>query len=196
MALAHPVGELTETFGVTSVLGQPSDVERLIASAMKAALHKRGVEVDAVVHGLFDERHAFLAGEKTVGDIWMVLPYENEIVTVDLSRDDLFALVDDFSSGAEFRNVMGLCTVGTMDGKRFTLTDLRAADGSPLPTKTTYRVAMNSYDSQSAGQRFSTIARLVAHPANHRVLYPIQVRDALIDFFVSRQTVSKSSLLL
>jgi 2',3'-cyclic-nucleotide 2'-phosphodiesterase/3'-nucleotidase len=196
MALAHPVGELTETFGVNSVLGEPSDIERLIASGMKAALHKRGVEVDAVVHGLFDERHAFTAGVKTVGDIWTVLPYENEIATVDLSRDELFALVADFSSGAEFRNVMGLRAIGTMEGKRFTLTDLHAADGSPLTSKASYRVAMNSYDSQSAGQRFSTVARLVARPANHRVLYPIHVRDALIDFFVSRQTVSKSSLLL
>ncbi len=123
-------------------------------------------------------------------------PYENEIVTVELSRDDLLALARDFVSGHDFRNLMGVRVVGFKAGNAFQIGDLRAADGSPLPLKPTYRLALNSYDSQSGGQRFLTVAKLVANASNHRVLHPIQIRDALIDFFMTRQKISKASLLV
>jgi hypothetical protein len=91
---------------------------------------------------------------------------------------------------------MGLRVAGVATGKTFRVDVLLAADGSPLPAKPTYRVALNSYDSQSAGQRFLTVGRLVAQPSNRRVLHAIQTRDALIDFFVARQKVSSASLLV
>ncbi len=75
------------------------------------------------------------------------------------------------------------------------ITEIRAADGSPLPDKPRYRVALNSYDSQSGGQRHLEVARLVAQPANRRVLHAIEIRDALIDFFVTQRTIGKTSLL-
>jgi hypothetical protein len=40
------------------------------------------------------------------------------------------------------------------------------------------------------------VGRLVAQSSNHRVLYPFQIRDALIDFFVTNQKVSRASLLV
>jgi 2',3'-cyclic-nucleotide 2'-phosphodiesterase/3'-nucleotidase len=193
--LAQKIGELTEPFSVVSTPGRPSDVERLIASGMVAALRKKGVEVDAVAHGLFDDRHPLLAGIKTVAEAWSVLPYENEIVTVDLGRDDFLALARDFLAGRDFRNLMGVRVMGNKVGTAFQVEDLQAADGSPLPGKHTYRIALNSYDSQSGGQRFLTVAKLVADPSNHRILHPIQIRDALIDFFLTRQKVGKSALL-
>ncbi len=194
--LAQPIGELTETFTVTSSFGQPSDVERLIASGLIAALHQKGVEVDAVMHGLFDREHALAPGAKTVADAWTILPYENQIVTVDLAYADLLALAQELGASLEPRNLMGLRLAGAVTGKTFRVDALRAADGSALPLKPAYRVALNSYDSQSAGQRFPTLGRLVATPSNRRVLHPIQTRDALIDFFVSRQKVSRASLLV
>ena len=70
---------------------QASDVERLIASAMRAALREKGVEVDAVVHGLFEGQHRWRRAPKTVADAWTLLPYENQIVTLELAHDDLLA---------------------------------------------------------------------------------------------------------
>jgi hypothetical protein len=87
-------------------------------------------------------------------------------------------------------------TVGFMSGTTFKITDLCSANGSPLPAKATYCVALNSHDSQSAGQRFPTVARIVARSSSRRVLHSIQIRDALIDFFVTKQKVGKSSLLV
>ncbi len=196
LILARDIGELTEPFSLASSFGQPSDIERLIGSAMKDALQQRGCEIDAVVHGLFDDKQPFPAGTKTVADAWRILPYENQIVTVELSRDDLITLVRDFNSGREFRNVMGIRPVLSNNATQTTVDDLRAMDGSPLPSKPSYRVALNSFDSQSGGQRFPVVAKLVANPSNHRVLHPIFIRDALIEFFVTRQKVGRNSLLV
>ena len=195
--LAHEIGELTEPFGVTSSRGQPCDVERLIGSSIRAALSKRGVEIDAVVHGLFDDKHPLVPGIKTVADAWTLLPYENEIVTVELNREEFLALASDFGTGRDFRNVMGVVVVGTSQTSgTFVASDFRDANGSPLPSKSTYRIALNSYDSQSGGQRYTTVAKLVAQPASHRILHPIQIREALIDFFLTRQKISRASLLV
>ena len=195
--LSQKIGELTEPFSVSSTFGQPSDVERLIGSAMKAALRKQGLEIDAVVHGLFDDKHPLAIGTKTVTDAWAMLPYENQIVTLELSRADFLALAQDCGSAPhDFRNVMGVRVVGALERARFQVEDLRSADGSPLPTKPVYRVALNSYDAQSAGQRFPIVAKLAAQSSSHRILHPIQTRDALIDFFVARQKMSRDSLLV
>jgi 2',3'-cyclic-nucleotide 2'-phosphodiesterase (5'-nucleotidase family) len=194
--LAREIGELTEPFDVASAFGRPSDVERLIGSAMIAALRKKGVEIDAVVHGLFDDKHPLGPGMKTVADAWAVLPYENEIVTLELARDDFLALARDFGSGRESRNLMGVRVIGSRNGNAFQVEDLRAADGSPLPVKPAYRIALNSYDSQSGGQRFPTVAKLVARASSRRILHPIEIRDALIDFFLARQKVGRASLLV
>jgi len=91
---------------------------------------------------------------------------------------------------------MGLRVTGSGAGRTFQVDGLCAADGSPLPDKPAYRLALNSYDSQSAGQRFPVLARLVAQPSNRRVLHSLGTRDALIDFFVSRQRIGRSSLLV
>ena len=196
LVLARNIGELTEPFDVASTFGRPSDVERLIGSAMIAALRKKGMEIDAVVHGLFDDKHPLAPGTKTVADAWTLLPYENEIVTIELAHDDLLVLARDFASGRDARNLMGVRVIGSKVGNAFQVEDLRSADGSPLPLKPAYRIALNSYDSQSGGQRFPTVAKLVARTSSRRILHPIQIRDALIDFFLARQKVGKASLLV
>jgi 2',3'-cyclic-nucleotide 2'-phosphodiesterase (5'-nucleotidase family) len=198
LVLAQKIGELTEPFDVATTFGQPSDVERLIASSIIASLRKKGVEVDAVVHGLFDEKDPLAPGVKTIADAWTVLPYENQIVTIELAHDDFLALARDFATGTgrETRNIMGIRVAGTKIGGAFQVDDLRTSDGSPLPAKPPYRIALNSYDSQSAGERFLTVGKLVAQPSSKRILHPIDIRDALIDFFVTQQKVSHGSLLV
>jgi 2',3'-cyclic-nucleotide 2'-phosphodiesterase (5'-nucleotidase family) len=192
--LAQPMGELLEPFGANSVFGAPSDVERLIGSAMRAALLKQGVAVDLVVHGLFEGCTALAAGPKTIADAWTLLPYENQIVTLELTRSDLLAFVRDLAGKRDVRNALGLRPVLGANGG--TVTDLRAGDGSPLPDQARYRVALNSYDAQSGGQRLLQVARLASAPANRRTLYDIEIRAGLIDFFVTRGKVSRSSLLV
>ena len=194
--LAREIGELTEPFGLASAFGQPSDVERLIGSAIMASLRKQGCEVDAVVHGLIDDKHPLLPGTKTVADAWAVLPYEDEIVTIEIDHHDLLLLAHDIGFSHDYRNLMGMRVISSVNAGRFWVDDVRAADGSPLPAKPTYRIALNAHDSQSGGNVFTTVAKLVTRPSSRRVLHPVLTRDALIDFFVTRQKVSKTSLLV
>lgn len=76
------------------------------------------------------------------------------------------------------------------------MTEVRSGDGSPLPDKPRYRVALNSYDAQSGGQRLLVVARLAADPQNRRMLHDVEIRGALIDFFAARQNVGRASLLV
>ena len=163
---------------------------------MRAALLRRGVEVDVIVHGLFDTRDPLAAGPRTIADAWTVLPYENQIVTLDLTRDDLLALVRDLAGTRDIRNAMGIRPVIEGTARDPQVVDLRAADGSSLPDKPRYRVALNSYDAQSGGQRLLQVARLAAAPENRRVLHDIEIRAALVDFFATRQRVGRASLLV
>jgi 2',3'-cyclic-nucleotide 2'-phosphodiesterase/3'-nucleotidase len=178
------------------VLATPSDTERLIGSAIRAALLRRGVEVDVVAHGLFDTRAPLAPGAKTVADAWTLLPFENQIVTLELTRDDLLAFVRDLASVRDVRNAMGIRPVLDPAAKYPIVTDLRATDGSPLPDKPRFRVALNSYDAQSGGQRLLKVARLASAPENRRVLHDVEIRAALIDFFAARQRVDRASLII
>ncbi len=194
--LAREVGELTEPFSVASTFGQPSDEERLIGSAIVAALRKQSINVDVVVHGLFDSKHPLPAGRKIVADLWTILPYENQIVTLEISHAELFALAQELSGPRDFRQLMGLRVVTMGTGEQLRVTELLAVDGSPLPVKTVYLIALNSYDSQSAGRRFPLLGQWSARASSNRTLHPIQIRDALLDFFVTRQKVGRDSLLV
>src|SRR6266699_5889886 len=88
-ALSSPVGELAETLRGRSRPGMPSDVERLIGAAISEALAERNVQVDGVMHGAFDDSAGLIAAPKTLNDIWNLIPYENYIVTAQLSPEEI-----------------------------------------------------------------------------------------------------------
>ena len=194
--LARKIGELTEPFRASTVFGQPGEQERLIASAMLAALRQKGGDADVVLHGLFDDTHDLAAGPVTVGDAWRVLLYENQIVTVDISGADLLAVAQEVATAKDLRQLMGLQVAATREGAAWKVTGLKTAAGAPLSDAKLYRVALNSYDSQSGGGRLPLLAQLVAAPSSHRVLHPVETRDALIDFFTTRGKVGRGLLLV
>jgi 2',3'-cyclic-nucleotide 2'-phosphodiesterase (5'-nucleotidase family) len=191
--MAQPMGTLTEPFGAATAFGSPCDLERLIASAMRAALRTRGVEVDVVMHGLFEGAAPWPAGPKTIADAWALLPYENNIVTLELTRDGLLAFVRDLAGPRDVRNAMGVRAM--IDPATGQVREVRAADGSPLPDRARYRVALNSYDAQSGGQRLLTVGRLAADPDNRRLWHDVEIRAALVEFFAARRQVNRASLL-
>src|SRR6266699_2523708 len=106
-ALSSPVGELAETLRSRSRPGVPSDVERLIGAAIREALLERNAPVDGVMHGALDDKATFAAGPKTLNDIWNLLPYENYIVTGQLSAEEIKALMEEVFASHEKRNLRG-----------------------------------------------------------------------------------------
>ena len=193
--LARPIGVLTEPFHASTLFGRPGEQERLIASAILAALRKQGANADVVIHGLFEKR-VLEPGAKTVADMWRLLPYENQVVSFDVSGADLPVLAQEIAGAHDLRQIMGLRVMAVPAGKEWRVTDLRQADGTPLSPQKSYRIAVNSHDSQSAGGRLPVLAGLVAAPNARRVLHPVETRDAAIDFFTTRGKVAAADLLV
>lgn len=190
-ALSEPIGELGDTLRVRGRPGQPSDLEKLIGTAIIESLYQRGVAVDAAFHGVFDEEHNFLAGPKTVQDIWNILPYENYVVTAELTRDEIIGVMEEVFQSRDSRSLMGFAieTEGTGVDRR--ISRIASEDGAPLERGRKYVIACNSYDSRSGGHRFMKLKNLFESPGTNSVFHSLQTRDALIDYFRRHKVVRK-----
>jgi 2',3'-cyclic-nucleotide 2'-phosphodiesterase/3'-nucleotidase len=190
-ALAEPIGELAETLYSRGRAGHPSDIEKLIGAAIMEALLERNSPLEGVMHGVFDENVSLVAGPKTVNDIWNVLPYENYIVTAELSPDEIKAVMEEVYSSHERRSLLGLEVKleGPASDRKITLMTL--ADGRPLERGKKYVIAFNSFDARSAGHHFMKLRALLETPATKCTLHEVQTRDALIDYFRRHKIVHK-----
>ncbi|HEY2800496.1 MAG TPA: bifunctional UDP-sugar hydrolase/5'-nucleotidase [Chthoniobacterales bacterium] len=187
--LAQPIGELTENLGIKASPGNPSGVELLIAAAITEALAERGLTIDGVFHGLFDDKHIFKRGTKTIADIWEILPFENDLITGELLPDELKIVMNEMLERREARSLSGFSiqVEGRGSGRR--LANLRLADGRPIDPGKRYRIAFNTFDASSGGHRFMKLRALLNRPEAHRAFHPVQTRDALIDYFRHHKVV-------
>jgi 2',3'-cyclic-nucleotide 2'-phosphodiesterase/3'-nucleotidase len=190
-ALAQPIGQLAKTLHARGRPGAPSDVERLIGAAIMEALQDREVIVDAVFHGVFDDGNAFVAGPKTVNEVWNLIPYENYLVTAELTPDEIKTIMEEAYASREERNLMGFNV--TTQGREFErrITSMTLANGRPLDRARKYSVAFNTFDSRSGGHRFMKLRALLERPEANCRLHPLQTRDALIDYFRRHKLVDK-----
>jgi 2',3'-cyclic-nucleotide 2'-phosphodiesterase/3'-nucleotidase len=182
-ALAQPIGTLAETLRVRSRPGEPSEVEELIGAAIMEELLERNVAVDGAMHGVFDERNNLAGGPKTVEDAWDLIPFENYIVTAQLTAEEVKANMEEVYESREPRNLLGfeIKTEGIGFDRR--ITAMRLADGRSLERNRRYPIAFNSFDSRSAGHRFMKLRALLETPATNCTLHPVLTRDAIINYF-------------
>ncbi len=190
-ALSSPLGELAETLRGRSRPGIPSDVERLIGAAISEALVERNVRVEGVMHGAFDDRAALVAGPKTLNDIWNLVPYENYIVTAQLSPKQIKAVMEEVFASYEKRNLLGFEVKTQGRGNDCRIVSMTLADGQPLERNKKYDIAFNSFDSRSGGHHFMKLRALLETPEANYVLHPVQTRDALIDYFQRHKIVHR-----
>src|SRR5437667_1015129 len=190
-ALAQPIGELAQTLHARGRPGQPSNIERLIGAAIMEALLERNIAVDGVTHGVFDDNASLLAGPKTVNNIWDVIPYENYIVTAELSSDEIKAVMEEVYASHERRNLLGFQVKLEGRGADCRIVSMTLQDGRPLDRDRKYVIALNSFDSRSAGHHFMRLRALLETPAAKCVMHPVQTRDALIDYFRRHKIVHK-----
>lgn len=187
--LNEPVGELAKTLSTRSIHGQPSEVDALIATAIHEALAEHGQTVDGVFHGLFD-RHAFRKGPKTIGDIWTILPYENFLVTCELTPIELKVVMEEVWQSRETRTLSGFSFSVSGQGRTRRLTNLRRPDSAPLDPARRYRIALNTFDASSAGHRFMKLRQILARPGARLTFHSVQTRDALIAYFRRHKIVA------
>jgi len=188
-ALAQPIGKLAETLRGRSRPGMPSAVERLIGAAIMEALRERSVPVAGVMHGTFDDKADLVAGPKTVNDIWNLLPYENYIVTAELTPEETKTVMEEVFTSHEKRNLLGFEVKTEGRGYDCRIVSMTLADGRPLDRSEKYVIAFNSFDSRSGGHHFMKLRALLETPSANSTLHPIQTRDALIDYFQRHKIV-------
>jgi len=188
-ALSSPVGELTKTLKGRSRPGLPSDVERLIGAAIGEALAERNVPVNGVMHGAFDDRGDLVAGPKTVNDIWDLIPYENYIVTAQLSSEEIKFVMEEVFTSHEKRNLLGFEVKTQGRGNECRIVSMTLADGRSLDRNKKYVIAFNSFDSRSGGHHFMKLRALLEKPAANYILHPVQTRDALVEYFQRHKIV-------
>jgi 2',3'-cyclic-nucleotide 2'-phosphodiesterase (5'-nucleotidase family) len=190
--LSEPIGELAEKFRVRGAPGQPSDVEMLIGSAVLEALWHRGAVVDGVFHGLFEGTRDLAAGRKTIADIWNVLPYENYLVTAELTHEQLQTVMEEMYATHEPRSLIGFDIRTTGTGPDRKVNFLGLTNGTVRPRDEKYVIAFNTFDSRSAGHRFMKLRAILETQEAHCVFHDVQTRDALIDYFRRHKVVRKS----
>lgn len=154
--------------------GRNSAVSKLFCEAFAAALAKAGAPVDGVFHGTFS-KDDIPAGDLTVADCWKLLPYENGLITAELTAEELVAIVGEDKGGR---------TLWPFELKQ---DEAGAATsffykGQPVDPAKRYRIGFNTYDAQSGGRSLPLLHEIVNRPASKRTETKVAARDALIDF--------------
>jgi 2',3'-cyclic-nucleotide 2'-phosphodiesterase (5'-nucleotidase family) len=194
-ALAQSIGELTHTLHARGRRGHPSEIENLIGAAITETLAERGIMVDAVMHGVFDENAKLAAGLTTVNDIWNIIPYENLIVTATLSPDEIRSVMEEVYASHEPRSLLGIMVRVGDRGPDRRIISMTFADGRPLERDKRYILAVNSFDARSGGHHFMKLRALLDRPEANCVLHPVQTRDAVIDYFRRHKVVRRIAAL-
>ncbi len=177
------------------VPGAASPALLLITRAIRHGLQKRGVTVDGVLHGLFQEDKDLPAGPKTVGDIWDIIPYENRLATADIRGSDLTPLMEEMLSSAHSTHALDGFKL-TVEGERSKLkvTSLTFPDGRPIDPEKRYTIALNAYDAQSGGRRYELLHELVIQSKAKFTLHAQESRDALVEFFTDKKVIKTADL--
>src|SRR5437879_34250 len=150
---------------------------------MVATVRERGTTVDGAMHGVFDEKNNFAAGPKTISDIWGLIPFENYLVTAQLTPEEIKTVMEEVYASKEPRNLLGFEIETEGIGYERRITAMRLADGRTLERGKRYSIAFNTFDSRSGGHRFMKLRALLETPAANCTFHPVQTRDAMIDYF-------------
>lgn len=207
--LEDATGYLQEEIGVLSVelshkqpeLGQGSPLQSLIASSILHAAAKHDLEPDGVFHGTFGSG-TLPAGKKTVTDAWSILPYDNRLVALYLTREELVSVINESLEGGTDRALFGFALKvsvseapkGETRKGKFVRSLRCLRDPEPKAPGHRYCVVFNSYDGQSGGKRLMRLRALSQQPECRATLLPPSSRQALIDFFADREVVKPEHL--
>lgn len=181
--LARPVATATREF---SGEGRDSPLGRLLCESFATALARAGSPVDGVLHGTF-ATGPLRAGPVTVGDCWRVIPYENRLVTGELTGGELVdVLAEDANDKRSDRTLWPFEVKRDEKGRPAVI--LR--DGEVVPAERRFRIAFNSYDAQSGGRRLMRLREILAQPGANRKTTAIDTRTALINALLDRREIS------
>lgn len=180
------IGEATGEFTVHNSARHETPMHNLLFESIGAGLGARGIKVAAVVHGVLERRVTLKAGPVTVGDVWRVVPYENNLAVCQLSVAELRTILDE-NAGAYgspiFRGVWGVrweFDPKLPAGQR--VLKLTHADGTAIGADERLAVAFNSYDLAGGGTRWPKLREVVAGLGDRLIETDLETRQSVLDY--------------
>jgi 2',3'-cyclic-nucleotide 2'-phosphodiesterase/3'-nucleotidase len=190
--LDEPAGELAVELSHRRQGEQPTDIERLIGRSILDGLPARGIAIDGVIHGMLFTEEPWTAGKKTIRDTWQIIPFENFIVTAEVTLEALKAIAAEAWSTR--RPLMGLDATYAGRGRDMRCVSIKDRDGRELEASRRFRIAVNSYDAAGGGGRLEILRRVMNEPASQRKLHRLQSRALLIDLLRGHSPITHDSL--
>jgi len=172
--LARKVGTVTQAIDGS---GRGSRLARLFCECFSVALKNNRTPVDGVFHGTFGTGE-LPPGDITVADCWKLLPYENLLITANITAARLLEIViEDWKNPASDRTLWPLELA--LDAENSPVALKRG--GKIIPAHEALVIGFNSYDGQSAGRTLTRLRDIISQPTAGRLTTNIDTRSALID---------------
>lgn len=167
---AEPVGH--NAVRLTRTRGGESTVGDLVTDAMRAE-----VAADIAMQNTGGLRADLPEGLVTKGSIFEIMPFENTIVTMDLTGAQVRRAIEEGLRGERVTQLSGLKYEFAFDRPDFQrLVSITRADGTPLDDTKTYKVAVNNFMAEG-GDDYAALKQ-----GKNTVDTSINVRDALERF--------------
>lgn len=160
-----------------------SRVQSLIATAIA---ERTGTEV--VLHGSLTDSSLF-TGPVSMRDIWRVVPYENSIGVAELTCEEIAVILKENSryyNSSQFRGVYGMTYQITFDGNRDScISDIQIGGQPAEPPPRRYKIAFNSFDLASAGNRLPRLREITEKPSSALRNTGLDTRQIVIDYIAN-----------
>lgn len=180
------IGETAEPLYSLTGPKKETPVFNLFCSAIAEAIRLRGGEVDGVLHGIWNERMTLEPGPITMRDIFELVPYENTIGVALLTKNQLLDILEENVTAyqtSQFRGLWGLTMrLGLSEPRGKQIVFLGNESAVSLDPKSLVRVAFNSFDLASGGDRWRKLREIVDQPAVQLKEYDFQTRDAVVEY--------------
>jgi len=175
--------------------GMGSPLQKLLCAAFEWHANEHGVAIDGVFHGTFGSGN-LEGGVKTVADAWEMVPYDNRMVALSLSREELIAVLNESLAVRSDRALFGFeVTVESSDaakGQKYSgkfVSSLRSLRRSEAGRDERYVILFNAYDAQSGGKLLMRLRALAERKESKAALLPLSSREALIEYFLAKKVV-------
>jgi 2',3'-cyclic-nucleotide 2'-phosphodiesterase/3'-nucleotidase len=177
---AEPVGH--NAARLTRTRGGESTVGNLVTDAMRAE-----VGADIAMQNTGGLRADLPEGPVTKGHIFEIMPFENTIVTMELTGTQVRRAIEEGLRGERVTQISGLKYEFAFDRPDFQrLVKVTLPDGSPFEEDRSYKVAVNNFMAEG-GDDYAALKQ-----GKNPVETVINVRDALEAFVRSRCEGGKS----
>jgi hypothetical protein len=182
-------------------VGAGSPLQQLIAASIMHAARQHDLRADGVFHGTFGSG-TLKAGRKTIAEAWEIVPYDNRLLALYLTSEELLAVLNESLEGSSDRALFGFeveiarseAGRGETRGSAFVKSLRSVLSPGPKPADHRYCILFNSYDAQSGGKQLMRLRALAGMPECKATLLPPSSRQALIDFFADREVVGAADL--